>query len=189
MAGIVATAETDIIASPARVWSALTDPAQIKRYMFGSEVETDWKPGGTIVWKGEYQGRAYQDKGQVVEVEPERRLVVTHFSPLSGQDDVPENYHTLAYVLEPRGEGRPADKIFPITFIAAGLTFFLITVTGKPGGRTAVISAAIAAMAAPMVFELPFDLIVMARTYPPIPRIRRRRVTVPVTLGRCLGCR
>ena len=69
--------------------------------------------------------------------------------------------------------GRPADNIFPITFLAAGVTFFLIAVTGKPGGKTAVASAAIAAMAAPMVFELPFDLIVMARTYPPIPRIRR----------------
>lgn len=65
--------------------------------------------------------------------------------------------------------GRPADNIFPITFLAAGMTFFLITVTGKPGGKTAVLSAAIAAIAAPMVFELPFDLIVMARTYPPIP--------------------
>ena len=65
--------------------------------------------------------------------------------------------------------GRPADNIFPITLIAAGLTFFVIAVTGKPGGKTAVISGAIAAMAAPMVFELPFDLIVMARTYPPIP--------------------
>jgi hypothetical protein len=65
--------------------------------------------------------------------------------------------------------GRPADNIFPVTFIAAGVSFFIIAVTGKPGGRTAVISAAIAAMAAPMVFELPFDLIVMARTYPPIP--------------------
>jgi len=103
--GIIATAETEITASPARVWSAFTDPAQIKRYMFGSEVETDWEPGGTIVWKGEYQGRAYQDKGRVVEVEPERRLVLTHFSPLSGQDDVPENYHTLTYVLEPGGGG------------------------------------------------------------------------------------
>jgi len=49
------------------------------------------------------------------------------------------------------------------------VTFFIIVVTGKPGGRIAVLSAAIAAMAAPMVFELPFDLIVMARTYPPIP--------------------
>jgi hypothetical protein len=38
-------------------------------------------------------------------VDPERRLVLTHFSPLSGQDDVPENYHTLTYVLEPGGEG------------------------------------------------------------------------------------
>ena len=65
--------------------------------------------------------------------------------------------------------GRPADNIFPITLIAAGLTCFVIAITGKPGGRTAVISGAIAAMAAPMVFELPFDLIVMARTYPPIP--------------------
>ena len=105
MAGIVATAEADINASPARVWSALTDPAQIKRYMFGSQVETDWEPGSAIVWKGEYQGRAYQDKGEIVEVEPPRRLVVTHFSPISGQEDVPENYHTLTYVLEPRGEG------------------------------------------------------------------------------------
>jgi hypothetical protein len=65
--------------------------------------------------------------------------------------------------------GRPADNIFPITLMAAGLTFFVITVTGKPGGKTAVLSGAIAVMAAPMVFELPFDLIVMARTYPPIP--------------------
>jgi len=65
--------------------------------------------------------------------------------------------------------GRPADNIFPVTLIAAGLTFFVIAVTGKPGGKTAVISGAIAAMAAPMVFELPFDLIVMARTFPPIP--------------------
>jgi len=64
--------------------------------------------------------------------------------------------------------GRPADNILPVTLIAAGVTFFIIAVTGKPRGGPAVISAAIAAMAAPMVFELPFDLVVMARTYPPI---------------------
>jgi hypothetical protein len=65
--------------------------------------------------------------------------------------------------------GRPADNIFPITFIAAGVTFFIIVITGRPGGWTAVLSGALAAMAAPMIFELPFDLIVMARTYPSIP--------------------
>ena len=102
MADYVATAETEIDAPPDRVWTALTDPKQIKQYMFGSEVETDWKPGSPIVWRGEYEGKRYEDKGEIVEVEPQRRLKVTHFSPLSGDEDVPENYHTLEYELEER---------------------------------------------------------------------------------------
>jgi uncharacterized protein YndB with AHSA1/START domain len=93
----VATAETEVSASPAQVWKALTDPDQIKKYMFGTDVATDWRQGSPITWKGEYDGKAYEDKGEIVEVVPERRLKVTHFSPLSGQDDVPENYHTLTY--------------------------------------------------------------------------------------------
>ena len=100
MVGHVAIAETEIDASPDQVWSALTDPEQIKQYMFGSQVETDWQPGSPIVWKGEYEGKQYEDKGEIVEIEPERRLKVTHFSPLGGQEDVPENYHTLLYELE-----------------------------------------------------------------------------------------
>ena len=102
MVGHVATAETEIDASPDQVWSALTDPEQIEKYMFGSQVETDWRPGSSIVWKGEYEGKQYEDKGEIVEIEPERRLKVTHFSPLGGQEDVPENYHTLLYELEAR---------------------------------------------------------------------------------------
>ena len=101
----VATAETDINAPAGEVWAALTDPEQIKEYMFGSQVVTEWKPGGPIVWKGEYEGKTYEDKGEVLEIEPERRLKVTHFSPLSGQEDRPENYHTVLYELEER-EGR-----------------------------------------------------------------------------------
>ena len=99
----VATAETEIDASPAEVWAALTDPEQIKEYMFGSQVVTDWKQGSPIVWKGEYEGKKYEDKGEIVEIEPERSLKVTHFSPLSGKEDRPENYHTLLYELEERG--------------------------------------------------------------------------------------
>ena len=103
MSDHVATAEIEIDAPPDRVWAALTDPEQIKEYMFGSQVVTDWKRGSPIVWKGEYEGKKYEDKGEVVEIEPGRRLQVTHFSPLSGQEDVPENYHTLLYELEKRG--------------------------------------------------------------------------------------
>jgi len=103
MADLVATAESEIDAPPRQVWAALTDPEQIKKYMFGSQVETDWRPGSPIIWKGEYEGKQYEDKGEIVEFEPERRLKVTHFSPLSGQEDVPENYHTLVYELEEHG--------------------------------------------------------------------------------------
>ena len=103
MADYVATAESEIDAPPSQVWAELTDPEQIKKYMFGSQVETDWRPGSPIVWKGEYEGKQYEDKGEIVEFEPERRLKVTHFSPLSGKEDVPENYHTLVYELEEHG--------------------------------------------------------------------------------------
>jgi uncharacterized protein YndB with AHSA1/START domain len=103
MPGRVATAEIDIDATPQDVWNALTDPEQIEKYMFGSRVETDWMKGRPITWKGEYEGRAYEDKGEIVEFAPERRLAFTHFSPMSGTEDVPSNYHTLVYELERHG--------------------------------------------------------------------------------------
>jgi uncharacterized protein YndB with AHSA1/START domain len=104
MKGHVATAQVEVSAAPGQVWDALTKPELIAKYMFGSHVVTTWQPGSTITWKGEYEGRAYEDKGQVVAVEPERRLEVTHFSPLTGQEDVPENYHTVVYELVGRGD-------------------------------------------------------------------------------------
>jgi uncharacterized protein YndB with AHSA1/START domain len=104
MTGHVATADVDISASPKQVWNALTDPGLIRKYLFGADVETTWEPGAPIRWRGEYDGRKYEDKGEVVEVVPEEKLIVTHFSPLSGQDDKPENYHTVTYQLEDKGD-------------------------------------------------------------------------------------
>jgi uncharacterized protein YndB with AHSA1/START domain len=100
MADHVAVAETEIDASPDEVWDALTDPEQIEKYMFGSRVETDWKQGGQITWKGEYEGKSYEDRGKILEIEPPSRLKMTHFSPMSGKEDLPENYHTLLYEVE-----------------------------------------------------------------------------------------
>lgn len=105
MTGHVAIAETDIDAPPDDVWAALTEPKLIEKYMFGTHVETDWRPGSPIVWRGEYDGKPYQDKGEIVAVEPGRRLELTHYSSLSGEADRPENYHTLVYELDAR-QGR-----------------------------------------------------------------------------------
>ena len=82
MTGRVATAEAEINAPRSEVWRALTDPDQIEKYMFGSRVETDWKPGSPITWKGEYEGKKFEDKGEILEVVEERRLKLTHFSPV-----------------------------------------------------------------------------------------------------------
>jgi len=99
MNGIVATASIDIEAPASRVWTALTEPDQIAAYMFGSRVETDWEVGHPITWNGEWEGKPYRDKGQVLAYDEPERLSVTHFSPLTGQDDLPESYHTLVYEL------------------------------------------------------------------------------------------
>ncbi|MGE5460649.1 MAG: SRPBCC family protein, partial [Solirubrobacterales bacterium] len=73
-----------ISAPPSAVWEALTDPELIRRWFFGVETETDWAEGSPIVHRGEYQGRPYEDKGTIVRVVPERLLVHTHWSPVSG---------------------------------------------------------------------------------------------------------
>ena len=96
---------TTIAADPGTVWRALVDPAAIKQYMFGTTVESNWSPGSPITWKGEWQGRAFEDKGTLLRVEPGRLLQYSHFSPLSGLPNEPENYHTVTIALEPEGAG------------------------------------------------------------------------------------
>ena len=97
----VARAEVLIGAPPERIWDVLTSPEPRPEIMFGARTVTDWQPGHPITWSGQWQGHAFEDKGEVLQVEPARRLVVTHFSPMSGQPDVPESYHRLEYRLEP----------------------------------------------------------------------------------------
>lgn len=99
----VATSSMAINASPTQVWQVITDPAAMKEFFFGSEVTTDWTVGTPIVWRGVWEGRPYEDRGEVVEFEPGRKLVTTHFSPLTGQPDIPENYHTLTWTLQADG--------------------------------------------------------------------------------------
>ncbi|HMR68526.1 MAG TPA: SRPBCC domain-containing protein [Anaerolineae bacterium] len=101
---LVARASTRIKAPITKVWAALVEPALIKQYMYGTNVVTDWKEGSPIVWQGEWQGQAYEDKGTLVKIEPNRILQYTHFSPLSGQADVPENYHTVTIELSDEGQ-------------------------------------------------------------------------------------
>ena len=97
--GFEAINTVTINAPKADVWDALTNSAKVKQYMHGTEMSTDWKEGSSISWKGEWKGKSYEDKGSVLEVEPQRLLRYTHWSPMGGSEDKPENYHTLTFEL------------------------------------------------------------------------------------------
>ena len=70
----------------------------------GSKIKvSDFKEGGPILFKGEWQGKAYEDKGVILKMKPQQMLRYTHFSPLSGLPDKPENYHTVTIDLGKQG--------------------------------------------------------------------------------------
>lgn len=98
-------AETSVLidAPGTKVWSALVNPAAIKQYMFGTNVVSDWREGSTIAWKGEWQGKAYEDTGVILRIRAGQTLQYSHFSPLSGLPNIPSNYHTVTIELSKAG--------------------------------------------------------------------------------------
>ncbi len=100
---LIAMASISINASVNKVWQALVNPEDIRQYMFGTTVVSDWREGSPIIWKGEWQGKPYEDKGVILQLEPGRKIRYSHFSPLSGVPDLPENYHTVTVELSAEG--------------------------------------------------------------------------------------
>jgi uncharacterized protein YndB with AHSA1/START domain len=101
---LIATAAITTHTPRAKVWDALVNPAAIRQYMFGTSAVSDWQEGSPIVWKGEWQGATYEDKGVILQLKPGRTLQYSHFSPLSGVPDLPENYHTVTIELADEGD-------------------------------------------------------------------------------------
>lgn len=102
---LIAKATIKIDSPASKVWEALTQPELIQKYLFGTEVTTDWQVGSPIRYRGVWQGKPYEDKGTVLQVEPGKLLVSTYWSPLSGVADRPENYKTVRYELSSAGGG------------------------------------------------------------------------------------
>ena len=92
---------TVLVKAPASVvWKALTDPGIVKQYFLGTNLTTTWREGDPVTFAGEWKGKSYEDKGTVLENRHGELLRITHYSPLTGLPDVPENYHTVEYRLD-----------------------------------------------------------------------------------------
>ncbi|MEO8590100.1 MAG: SRPBCC domain-containing protein [Flavobacteriales bacterium] len=90
-------------ASPARVWKALTDPAEIKIYLFGTLGISDWKKGSPLRFVGEWEGKSYEDKGTILQFDEGRCFQYSYWSSFSGLPDAPENYSIVTNTLKPQG--------------------------------------------------------------------------------------
>ena len=102
---LLAKATIIIDAPRSDVWTALVSPEAARVYMFGTELRSDWKTGSPITWEGLWEGRHYKDKGTIQDIERGHLLRYSHYSPLSGQADSPENYHTVTIELADSGDG------------------------------------------------------------------------------------
>lgn len=96
---------TTVKAPPSSVWKALTTPSTLKQFFFGSDISTNWQVGSPISFKGSWKGKPYEDKGNIQTFDRDQRLAFTHWSPLSGMEDKPENYHIVSFDLQPTNGG------------------------------------------------------------------------------------
>jgi uncharacterized protein YndB with AHSA1/START domain len=92
-----------IEAAPVKVWEALTTRKIISRYFFGTDAISDWTPGSPLVFRGQWEGKTYEDKGKILEVEPGEKLVYNYWSGFSGLKDHPDNYSVVTCRLSEEG--------------------------------------------------------------------------------------
>jgi uncharacterized protein YndB with AHSA1/START domain len=104
MTNIELTLVEEINASPDSVWDALINPEKIKQYLFGTNTICNWKVGSPLRFKGEWEGKAYEDKGTILAIEKEKILSYDYWSNFSGVPDEPSNYQIVTFSLENRGD-------------------------------------------------------------------------------------
>jgi uncharacterized protein YndB with AHSA1/START domain len=92
-----------INASAQKLWDALTDPALVKLWQYGSVLTTDWQVGSSIRFRTEWQGKTFEQWGKVLSVQPNEKLSYSLFAPRPDLEDKPENYFVMNYVLTAEG--------------------------------------------------------------------------------------
>lgn len=92
-----------ILAPASKVWRALTEPELVKQWQYGSDLLTTWEPGSAIVFRNEWNGQAFEQKGTVLEFMQGSRLKYSLFFPGPDVQDIPENYFFMTYELTEGG--------------------------------------------------------------------------------------
>ncbi len=92
------------ISAPAKkVWLALTSPDLVKQWQYGSDLLTTWEVGAPIVFRNEWNGQVFEQKGTVLEFSPESRVKYSLFVPRPDLQDIPEHHFFMTYELAESG--------------------------------------------------------------------------------------
>jgi hypothetical protein len=90
------------------------------------EILTDWKVGEQIIVKG-FHHAEFENRGTVLQFEPDSMLRYSHLSSLSKLPDKPENYSVVAFRLEPSEDRTSLTVVvsnFPTETIFKHLEFY-----------------------------------------------------------------
>ena len=93
-----------ILAPAKKVWLALTSPDLVKQWQYGSDLLTTWEVGTPIVFRNDWNGQVFEQKGTVLEYSPESRLKYSLFVPRPDLQDIPEHHFFMIYELA-EGDG------------------------------------------------------------------------------------
>jgi uncharacterized protein YndB with AHSA1/START domain len=87
-----------------KVWDTLTTPELMKKWMSETEIDiiTDWSVGSSILIRGRLHRIKFENKGTVLQFEPEKTLQYSHLSSLSRLPDKPESYSVFEFGLTPK---------------------------------------------------------------------------------------
>ena len=88
-----------IHAPASKVWLALTMPDLVKQWQYGSDLRTTWEPGTPIIFRNEWNGQVFEQKGTVLEFKPVSRVKYSLFFPRPDLQDIPENHFFMTYEL------------------------------------------------------------------------------------------
>ncbi len=92
---------TYIRTSAEKLWSALFKPEFTRQYWYGMEMVCDWKVGAS--WQLRFADGRIADTGEVVEIEPPRRLVLRWQNEFRSELKA-EGPSRCIFELEPNGE-------------------------------------------------------------------------------------
>jgi len=82
-----------------RVWDTITKPELVKLWQFGSDLVTDWQPGGDIRFSTAFGDKLFEQWGKVLVFKKNELVRYNLFAPAPGREDKPENYFIMNYVL------------------------------------------------------------------------------------------